>query len=133
MDDNNDKRVVFRYVSYHLPAWSVSILADYKTAVFNIAKMASETKGMKGLKWEVFVEKAGIWGEADFGFVDHINTTKVTTTCGIQLSIFVDENEEFLKKGSSPVLLIESKGHALHAFVNDELQENVVSILSRGR
>jgi hypothetical protein len=28
-------------------------------------------------------------------------------------SISVDENEELLKKGSKPVLLIESKGHAL--------------------
>lgn len=37
-------------------------------------------------------------------------------------SIIVGENEEFLKKGSKPVLLIESKGHALHAFVNQEYQ-----------
>ena len=43
---------------------------------------ASPTKGVKTLKWEVFVEKPGIWGEADFiknVFVDHINTTKDTT------------------------------------------------------
>lgn len=37
-------------------------------------------------------------------------------------SIFVNENEDFLKKGSHPVLLIESKGHALHAFVNQKLE-----------
>lgn len=37
-------------------------------------------------------------------------------------SIIVNENEEFLKNGSRPVLLIESKGHALHAFANQELQ-----------
>lgn len=137
MDDKNDKTVVFRNVSYHLPAWSVSILPDCKTVVFNTAKvgsqtsvveMASETKGLKGLKWDVFLEKAGIWGEADFvktGFVDHINTTKFTTDyLWYTTSIFVDENEEFLKKGSSPILLIESKGHALHAFVNEELQDS---------
>ncbi|KAL6223244.1 hypothetical protein ACLB2K_006632 [Fragaria x ananassa] len=137
MDDKNDKTVVFRNVSYHLPAWSVSILPDCKTEVFNTAKVASqtsvvemtsETKGLKGLKWEVFVEKAGIWGEADFvkfGFVDHINTTKFTTDyLWYTTSIFIDENEDFLKKGSSPVLQIESKGHALHAFVNDKLQDS---------
>ncbi|KAK8995912.1 hypothetical protein V6N11_076166 [Hibiscus sabdariffa] len=39
-----------------------------------------------------------------------------------QQSIIIGENEEILKKGSRPVLLIESKGHALHAFVNQELQ-----------
>lgn len=37
-------------------------------------------------------------------------------------SIFVSENEEFLKKGNKPVLLIESTGHALHAFVNQEYE-----------
>jgi hypothetical protein len=44
--------------------------------------VASPDKGIEALKWEVFVEKPGIWGEADFtknGFVDHINTTKDTT------------------------------------------------------
>lgn len=44
--------------------------------------VASQGKGLKTLKWEVFKEKAGIWGEADFvknELVDHINTTKDTT------------------------------------------------------
>lgn len=36
-------------------------------------------------------------------------------------SLHVDENEEFLKNGSTARLLIESKGHALHAFVNEVL------------
>lgn len=35
-------------------------------------------------------------------------------------SIKVSDNEEFLKKGSRPVLFIESKGHALHVFINKE-------------
>lgn len=142
-DDKNDKTVEFRNVSYHLPAWSVSILPDCKNVVFNTAKVRAQTtvvemapedlqpavaspdKGIEALKWEVFVEKPGIWGEADFtknGFVDHINTTKDTTDyLWYTTSIFVNENEEFLKKGSRPVLHIESKGHALHAFVNQEL------------
>lgn len=44
--------------------------------------VASPDKSLQALKWDVFVEKAGIWGEADFvknGLVDHINTTKFTT------------------------------------------------------
>ncbi|KAH9668623.1 Beta-galactosidase 10 [Citrus sinensis] len=144
MDDKNDKTVVFRNVSYHLPAWSVSILPDCKKVVFNTANVraqsstvemvpenlqpseASPDNGSKGLKWQVFKEIAGIWGEADFvksGFVDHINTTKDTTDyLWYTTSIIVNENEEFLKNGSRPVLLIESKGHALHAFANQELQ-----------
>ncbi|KAA3463140.1 beta-galactosidase 10-like isoform X1 [Gossypium australe] len=100
LDDKTDKNVVFRNVSYHLPSWSVSILPDCKNVVFNTAKVGSQaslvemmpeeltpsvtspSKGLKALKWDVFVENAGIWGVADFaknGFVDHINTTKDTT------------------------------------------------------
>ncbi|KAK6238296.1 hypothetical protein QUC31_003765 [Theobroma cacao] len=144
MDDKTDKNAVFRNVSYHLPAWSVSILPDCKNVVFNTAKISSQasvvemvpeelqpsvalpSKDLKALKWDIFVENAGIWGAADFtknGFLDHINTTKDTTDyLWYTTSIIVGENEEFLKKGSHPVLLIESKGHALHAFVNQELQ-----------
>ena len=38
-DDKNDKSAVFRNMTYHLPAWSVSILPDCKNEVFNSAKV----------------------------------------------------------------------------------------------
>lgn len=44
--------------------------------------MRPSDKVLKALKWESFVENAGIWGNPDFvkkGFVDHINTTQDTT------------------------------------------------------
>lgn len=44
-------------------------------------------------------------------------------------SVFVGENEGFLKNGSQPVLIVESKGHALHAFVNQELQGHDLFLL----
>ncbi|KAE8709943.1 Beta-galactosidase 3 [Hibiscus syriacus] len=143
MDDKTDMNIVFRNVSYHLPAWSVSILPDCKNVAFTTAKVgsqasviemvpeelqpsvASPSKGLKGLIWDIFVENAGIWGVSDFtknGFVDHINTTKETTDyLWNTTSIIIGEDEEFLKKANHPVL-IESKGRALHAFVNQELQ-----------
>ncbi|XLR36476.1 hypothetical protein HN51_045828 [Arachis hypogaea] len=140
IDDKNDRTVEFRNMSYHLPAWSVSILPDCKNVVFNTAKVSTQThvvsmidenlqqsdKGAVTFKWDVLKENAGIWGEADFvktGFVDLINTTKDTTDyLWHTTSIYVGENEEFLKNGSKPVLLINSTGHALHAFVNQEYQ-----------
>ncbi|XAR60280.1 Beta-galactosidase [Bertholletia excelsa] len=144
VDDKNDKIVEFRNLSYHLPAWSVSILPDCKNVVFNTAKVGSQTskvemvpeklqpsfvspdKDSKGLTWEVFVEKAGTWGQPDFvrnGFVDHINTTKDTTDyLWYTTSLYVDKNEEFLMKGNQPIIVVESKGHALHLFVNKQLQ-----------
>ncbi|KAL2347187.1 hypothetical protein Fmac_001187 [Flemingia macrophylla] len=39
VDDKNDKTVQFRNASYHLPAWSVSILPDCMNVVFNTEKM----------------------------------------------------------------------------------------------
>ncbi|QHN97597.1 Beta-galactosidase [Arachis hypogaea] len=88
--------------------------------------LQQSNKGAVTFKWDVLKENAGIWGEADFvktGFVDLINTTKDTTDyLWHTTSIYVGENEEFLKNGSKPVLLINSTGHALHAFVNQEYQ-----------
>lgn len=46
------------------------------------ASKISPEKGLENLQWDVFTEKAGIWGDADFskkGFVDHLNTTKDST------------------------------------------------------
>lgn len=40
---------------------------------------ASLHKDVTAPNWEIFVEKAGIWGEADFTRMDHINTTKDIT------------------------------------------------------
>ncbi|CAN1276223.1 Beta-galactosidase 3 [Linum perenne] len=154
-DNSSDATVVFENVTYHLPAWSVIILPDCKNVAFNTAKVSyqstvaemvpeelqpspetCEEEGMEKtepndinsslLKWQVFVEKAGIWDEADLvksELVDHINTTKDRTDyLWYTTSIVIDENEEFLRKGSKPALLIQSKGHYLHAFVNGKLQ-----------
>ncbi|PIA47487.1 hypothetical protein AQUCO_01400261v1 [Aquilegia coerulea] len=144
MDEENEKTVYFQNVSYHLPPWSVSILPDCKNVAFNTAKVGHQTsimemvpeylqasmtspdKESKAPKWGVYVEKAGIWGEADFvknGFVDHINTTKDTTDyLWYTTSFYVNENEEILSNRNQATLVISSKGHALHAFVNQKLQ-----------
>ncbi|XP_059304171.1 beta-galactosidase 10 isoform X1 [Lycium ferocissimum] len=144
MDDKDDKVVQFRNISYHLPAWSVSILPDCKTVAFNTAKVGCQTsivnmeprdlhptarsskRDIKALQWEVFKETAGVWGAADFtknGFLDHINTTKDTTDyLWYTTSIFVNEDEEFLRNRSTAMLFVDSKGHAMHVFINQKLQ-----------
>ncbi|KAL7098178.1 hypothetical protein ACP275_09G001000 [Erythranthe tilingii] len=144
MDDINGKTVVFRNTSLYLPAWSVSILPDCKNVVFNTAKVGAQTstvemiptelqastasanKGLKGVQWQVFKERAGIWDTADFtknGLVDHINTTKDTTDyLWYTTSLLVHGTEEFLTSGKSPMLIVESKGHAMHVFINQKLQ-----------
>ncbi|CAI0468984.1 unnamed protein product [Linum tenue] len=131
-DDKNDVTVSFRNASYHLPAWSVSILPDCKTEVYNSAEVemvpedlkpsVQSSKDSKTLNWEVFVEKAGIWAEADLvksSLEDHVNVTKDASD---YLWYTTSEDEKFLKQGRSPVLMIDSKGHAVHVFVNGQLQ-----------
>ncbi|XP_077249768.1 beta-galactosidase 3-like [Tasmannia lanceolata] len=144
MDEENDKVVVFQNISYNLPAWSVSILPDCKNVAYNTAKVGSQTssiemipeklhssmmsadRGSKNLQWDVYVEKAGVWQGADFvmdSLVDHINTTKDSTDyLWYTISLEVDQTEKFLSEGRHPTLMVESKGHALLAFVNQELQ-----------
>ncbi|XP_026445648.1 beta-galactosidase 10-like isoform X2 [Papaver somniferum] len=134
-DDKNDKTVTFQNVSYHLPAWSVSILPDCKNVAFNTAKVGSQSSSMEmvpenlqasPMQWNIFMEKAGVWGEADFSkhsLVDHINTTKDTTDyLWYTTSVYVYENESFLSNGTRPKLVISSNGHALYAFINQKLE-----------
>ncbi|CAI0468999.1 unnamed protein product [Linum tenue] len=131
-DNTNDATVVFQNASYDIPAWSVSILPDCKNVVFNTAKKCGEVQfggdssSNNPLKWEVFVEKAGIWGkEADLvynGLVDQLNVTKdASDYLWYTTSIDVGGNEEFMKDGSQLALVIQFQSHHLHAFVNGEL------------
>ncbi|CAN1276249.1 Beta-galactosidase 3 [Linum perenne] len=143
-DAQNDMTVIFRNASYYLPAWSVSILPDCKNEVFNTAKVTSQASVVemvpeelrpsvksleddsKTLNWEVFVEKAGIWGEADLvknSLEDQIDITKDSSDyLWYTTSITISNDEQFLKQGQPPVLTIASKGHALRVFINGELQ-----------
>ncbi|CAA7400344.1 unnamed protein product [Spirodela intermedia] len=132
MDAENDKYVILRNRSYLIPAWSVSILPECKNVGFNTAKVGSQTaitemipENIKISGWDIFVEKAGIWGKADFsnqGFVDHINTTRDSTDyLWYTTSLHVDESE-LLGNGTYEVLVVESKGHGVHAFLNQQLQ-----------
>ncbi|XP_020572692.1 beta-galactosidase 3 isoform X2 [Phalaenopsis equestris] len=143
MDDTNEKWIVFQNRSFHLPAWSVSILPDCKTVAFNTAKVRSQIsmvdmvpeslvasktnqgKDSKGLQWHIYKEKTGTAENADFvrhGFADHLNTTKDTTDyLWYSTRFHVDEGEKFSKNGGQPILLLESKGHAVHVFVNEKL------------
>lgn len=37
-------------------------------------------------------------------------------------SFLVDETDESLRNGRSPMIVVESKGHAMHVFINQKLQ-----------
>ncbi|KAM3352988.1 hypothetical protein ACQJBY_024266 [Aegilops geniculata] len=133
IDSEKDKFVSFRNRQYDLPAWSVSILPDCKNVVFNTAKVRSQTlmvdmvpetlQASKPDQWSIFTERIGIWDKNDFvrnEFVDHINTTKDSTDYLWHTTSF-DVDKNYPASGNHPILNIGSKGHAVHAFLNNML------------
>ncbi|KAH1224976.1 Beta-galactosidase 8 [Glycine max] len=129
----SDATVTFNGNSYHLPAWSVSILPDCKNVVLNTAKITSAsmissftTESLKdvgslddsGSRWSWISEPIGI-SKADsfstFGLLEQINTTADRSDY-LWYSLSID-----LDAGAQTFLHIKSLGHALHAFINGKL------------
>ncbi|KAI3849823.1 hypothetical protein MKW98_026737 [Papaver atlanticum] len=137
----SDATVNFNGNSYHLPAWSVSILPDCKNVIFNSAKINSQVVKQKFHRqsddkidnsaaefqsgWSWFVEPVGISKSDAFskqGLLEQINTTSdVSDYLWYSLSTEVKENEPLLQGDSQPVLHVESLGHALNVFINGKL------------
>ncbi|KAL5056056.1 hypothetical protein RYX36_036738, partial [Vicia faba] len=128
-----DSTVTFNGNSYHLPAWSVSILPDCRSVIHNTAKINSvsmtsrfATESLKeevdsldssSSKWSWISEPVGI-SKTDafskYGLHEQINTTADRSDyLWYSLSIVVEDNA-----GAQPVLHIKSLGHALHTFIN---------------
>ncbi|GMY10357.1 beta-galactosidase 8 [Fagus crenata] len=134
----SDATVNFNGNSYHLPAWSVSILPDCKNVVLNTAKINSVTmvpsfihqslngnfdsSEALGSDWSWINEPVGISKDNAFvklGLLEQINTTADQSDyLWYSLSIDIKGNEPFLEDGSQTVLHVESLGHALHVFIN---------------
>ncbi|KAG4980950.1 hypothetical protein JHK85_034908 [Glycine max] len=95
----SDVTVNFSGNSYHLPAWSVSILPDCKSVVLNTAKINSAS-AISSFTTESSKEDIG--------------SSEASSTGWSWISEPADAS-------SQTVLHIESLGHALHAFINGKL------------
>ncbi|KAK7324946.1 hypothetical protein VNO77_28920 [Canavalia gladiata] len=132
----SDVTVNFSGNSYHLPAWSVSILPDCKNVVLNTAKINSAsaissftTESSKedigsletsSSGWSWISEPVGISKAHSFsqiGLLEQINATADKSDY-LWYSLSIDLKDD---AGSQTVLHIESLGHALHAFINGKL------------
>lgn len=141
VDTQSDATVTFNGNSYHLPAWSVSILPDCKNVVLNTAKINSVTTrpsfSNQPLKvdisaseafdsgWSWIDEPVGITKNNSFaklGLSEQINTTADKSDyLWYSLSTDIKGDESFLANGSETVLHVNSLGHALHVFINKKL------------
>lgn len=134
----SDATINFGSNSYHLPAWSVSILPDCKNVVLNTAKINSVTmiptfirQPLKGnvessdafqSDWSWTNEPVGISKKSSFvkaGLLEQISTTAdISDYLWYSISTVIQGDEPFLQDGSQTVLHVESLGHALRAFIN---------------
>ncbi|KAK4441166.1 Beta-galactosidase 8 [Sesamum alatum] len=137
----SEATVNFNGNSYHLPAWSVSILPDCNTVVLNTAKINSLATISEFVRqpsiddttatdaflsgWSWIHEPIGISSDSAFtklGLLEQINTTADQSDyLWYSLSIETKGDEPFMHDGSQTVLHVDSLGHALYVFCNDEL------------
>ncbi|KAF9680473.1 hypothetical protein SADUNF_Sadunf06G0124700 [Salix dunnii] len=140
-DTKYSVKVTFGNGQYDLPPWSISILPDCKTAVYNTARLGGQSSQMtmipmsSSFSWQSYNEETASADDDDTttmnGLWEQINVTRDTTDYLWYLTdVKIDDDEGFLKSGQSPLLTIFSAGHALHVFINDQLAGTVYGGLS---
>ncbi|KAG2612449.1 hypothetical protein PVAP13_4KG290400 [Panicum virgatum] len=122
--------VAFNGRRYELPAWSISVLPDCKTAVFNTATVrapsapARMSPAAAGLAWRSYGEATNALDSRAFtkdGLVEQLGMTwDKSDYLWYTTYVNIDSNEQFLKSGKWPQLTIYSAGHALQVFVNGQ-------------
>nr|GMC50374.1 beta-galactosidase 5 [Ipomoea batatas] len=130
LDTKSAARVVFNNRHHKLPPWSVSILPDCNNVVFNTAKVGTQTSKVKMSQsnsrlhsWETYHEDlAALEDSSAFtsvGLLDQINVTKDNSDYLWYItSVDISSSESFLRGGKKPTLIIHSRGHAVHVFIN---------------
>ncbi|NP_001280755.1 beta-galactosidase precursor [Malus domestica] len=133
-------RVSFGQGQYDLPPWSISILPDCKTAVFNTAKVTWKTSQVQmkpvysRLPWQSFIEETTTSDESGTttldGLYEQIYMTRdATDYLWYMTDITIGSDEAFLNNGKFPLLTIFSACHALHVFINGQLSGTVYGSL----
>jgi hypothetical protein len=131
-DTSSSAKVSFGNAQYDLPPWSISILPDCKTAVFNTARLGAQSSQMKmtpvnsAFPWQSYNEETASADDDDStvmdGLWEQVNVTKdATDYLWYMTDVKIDSDEGFLNNGQSPLLTIYSAGHALHVFINGQL------------
>ena len=135
-DPTYSVRVTYQNLPYDLPPWSVSILPDCKTVVFNTAKVNYPSSDVKftpvggRLNWQSYTEETPTADDSDTlamdGLWEQINVTRDTSDYLWYLTdVNIAPNEAFLKNGQEPLLTVMSAGHALHVFINGQFSGTV--------
>ncbi|KAL2530667.1 Beta-galactosidase 7 [Forsythia ovata] len=132
----SDATVNYQGVDYNVPAWSVSILPDCKTEVYNTARVNIQTNLMvkesnqaedepASLKWswrpEINLEQTLVQGKGQVStgmIVDQKVTNDVSDYLWYMTSLNVDKDDPIWTDDMS--IRVNATGHILHAYVNGE-------------
>ncbi|RCV04842.1 hypothetical protein SETIT_1G033600v2 [Setaria italica] len=124
---NSAVKVRFNGRHYDLPAWSISILPDCKTAVFNTATVKEPTLLPKmtpvlQFAWQSYSEDTNSLDDSAFtkdGLVEQLSLTwDKSDYLWYTTQVNIGANEQFLKSGQWPQLTVYSAGHSMQVFVN---------------
>ncbi|KAK3010126.1 hypothetical protein RJ639_009797 [Escallonia herrerae] len=136
-NDKNDITITFEGKNYTTPAWSVSILLDCLTEVYNTAQVNTQTsivtkkpsetdKASKKLEWSWRAEKPQHFKDPSnnpkgITYATQLLEQKAVTDdtsdyLWYMTSVDIDENDPIW--GEEVTLQVHTNGHVLHAFVN---------------
>ncbi|KHG01120.1 Beta-galactosidase [Gossypium arboreum] len=135
-DTKYSVKVTFGSAHYELPSWSITILPDCKTAVFNTARLGAQSSEKKmvlantAFSWQSYNEESPSADDQDVtvhdGLWEQIYITRdATDYLWYMTDVQIDSDEGFLRSGQDPLLTIWSAGHALHVFINGQLSGTV--------
>ncbi|XP_060209913.1 beta-galactosidase-like [Lycium barbarum] len=139
-DSKYSVKVTFQNRPYDLPPWSISILPDCKTAVYNTARVSSRSSSIKmtptggGLSWQSYNEETPTADNSDKlaanGLWEQKNVTRDSSDyLWYMTDVNIASGEGFLKNRKDPYLTVMSAGHVLHVFVNGKLSGTVYGTL----
>ncbi|CAA0843424.1 Beta-galactosidase 3 [Striga hermonthica] len=132
-DSKSAVKLMFNNRHYNLPPWSISILPDCKNVVFNTAKIGTQTSQVRMQQsnivfrsWESYGEDAASSEDSSVfianGLLEQINVTRdYSDYLWYTTSVNIDSSESFLRAGKKPTLNVNSRGHAIHVFINGQL------------
>ncbi|CAK8569663.1 unnamed protein product [Lathyrus sativus] len=127
---NSAARVTFNNRHYDLPPWSISILPDCRTDVFNTARVRFRPSQIqmlpsnsKLLSWETYDEDVSSLAESAritaSGLLDQISATRDSSDYLWYItSVDISSSESFLRGRNKPSISVHSSGDAVHVFIN---------------
>ncbi|TYK07364.1 beta-galactosidase-like [Cucumis melo var. makuwa] len=144
--ENGDRNVTFGDRTYNIPGWSVGILPDCKSEVYNTAEVNTQTtirekvssqRTNKGFKWQWRSEKI-----EHMTYEDRVDGSVITANRLLDQKVVTNDASDYLwyltgfhLEGSDPLfgkrvkLRVNTRGHILHAVVN---KKHIVRNLRHG-